>query len=51
MALFEPPMAVDNFEGMSQRSDEEGRTFVYLLSDNNFKPSQRTLLLQLEIRR
>jgi hypothetical protein len=51
MALFEPPMAVDNFEGMSQRSDEKGRTFVYLLSDNNFKPSQRTLLLQLEIRR
>lgn len=40
-----PPMTVDNFEGVSivPRADSGWR--IYLLSDDNFSASQRTLLL------
>ena len=51
MALFALPMTVDNFEGMTSRSTKSGKSRVYLMSDNNFKPSQRTLLLQMEMGR
>lgn len=37
--------SIDNMEGLSVRQDKEGRTLLYLVSDDNFNPLQRTLLL------
>lgn len=54
LARLEPPLSVDNFEGVAVRRDESGRTLVYLLSDDNDcaktrgaarRGLQRTLLL------
>jgi hypothetical protein len=54
LARLEPPVTVDNFEGVEARRDASGRTLVYMLSDDNNcaknraarGPSlQRTLLL------
>lgn len=42
---LKPPLTVDNFEGITSRADAEGRTLLYLVSDNNFSAEQRTLLL------
>lgn len=55
LARLEPPLTVDNFEGVEVRQDADGRVLVYLLSDDNNcakRPGatragvQRTLLLQ-----
>ena len=55
IARLEPPLTVDNMEGIDVRIDESGRTLVYLVSDDNNcakRPGgprgtglQRTLLL------
>ena len=46
IAELKDPLTVDNFEGVAVRHDDErGETLVYLLSDDNGKPIQRTLLL------
>lgn len=50
VAVFQKPLQVDNLEGLSLRRDAHGRTLVYLVSDNNFFPMQRTLLLMFELR-
>jgi hypothetical protein len=42
-----PPLSVDNMEGLAYR--DAGGSFVYLISDDNFSPTQRTLLLKFEI--
>ena len=42
-----PSMTVDNFEGISARRGPDGRTVLYILSDDNFNRQQRTLLLTL----
>jgi hypothetical protein len=39
------PMAVDNLEGIAVER-VGGRTIVWLISDDNFLPFQRTLLLK-----
>lgn len=44
MADFKPPLVSDNFEGIAARAGD-GETLLYLISDNNFKSFQRTLLL------
>ena len=44
-----PPMTVDNFEGISARRGPNGNTVLYILSDDNFNPLQRTLLLMFEM--
>jgi hypothetical protein len=42
---------IDNMEGLSVRTDESGRTFVYALSDDNFNGLlQQTLLMLFELR-
>jgi len=46
LALLEPPMTVDNFEGLALRPARAGGWWLYVLSDDNFNPLQRTLLLQ-----
>ncbi|MFN7175399.1 MAG: esterase-like activity of phytase family protein [Thermaurantiacus sp.] len=48
IARFMPPLAVDNMEGIAVRHDGD-RLFLYLASDDNFNPLQRTLLLKFEL--
>lgn len=43
------PLPLDNFEGLAVRRDAEGQTLLYLVSDDNFLPFQRTLLLQFRL--
>ena len=40
-----PPMSVDNYEGVTVVPKGNGGWRLYLLSDDNFSPTQRTLLL------
>jgi len=46
IARLEPPMLSDNFEGLAVRRDRDGRTRVILVSDDNFRFLQRTLILE-----
>ncbi len=48
IATLEPPLTVDNFEGIAVR-EKEGRTFLYIVSDDNFSSNQRTLLMKFEV--
>lgn len=48
VARLAPPLTVDNMEGIALRR-AGNRTFVYLVSDDNFSPLQRTLLLKFEL--
>lgn len=45
LAQLLPPMTTDNFEGLALVPDPKGGWRVYLLSDDNYSPVQRTLLL------
>ena len=45
---LEPPLRLDNFEAIAVREDAAG-TSIYLISDDNFQPFQRTLLLQFRL--
>jgi hypothetical protein len=47
---LDPPLRLDNFEGIAVREDPAG-TLIYLISDDNFQPFQRTLLLQFRLPR
>ena len=49
LGRLELPLAVDNFEGLAVRRDGAGRTLVYLVSDDNYNPVQRTLLMQFRL--
>ena len=52
IATFLPPLTLDNFEGLAVREEGEGeakRTFIYIVSDDNFSGSQATLLMKLEL--
>ena len=48
LAVFRPPLSVDNFEGIAVRNVGE-RKFLYLITDNNFSSRQRTLLMKFEV--
>lgn len=45
VAALRPPLTVDNMEALSV-TVENGRTIVWIASDDNFNPLQRTLLLK-----
>jgi hypothetical protein len=47
---LDPPLRLDNFEGIAVSKDAGG-TLIYLISDDNFQPFQRTLLLQFRLPR
>lgn len=49
IAVIDSPMSVDNFEGIAARQAENGKTILYLLSDDNFNGLQRTLLMMFEM--
>ena len=48
IAALEAPLTVDNMEALSV-TQEGGRTIVWIASDDNFSPLQRTLLLKFEL--
>ena len=48
IARFRPPVLVDNMEALAVRAEGE-RRFVYLMSDDNFNPLQRTVLMKFEL--
>ena len=37
--------SIDNMEGLAVRAGEDGETLIYVISDDNFNPLQRTILL------
>lgn len=45
IAVLDRLALIDNMEGVAARSSAEGETLIYLVSDDNFHPLQRTLLL------
>jgi hypothetical protein len=45
IASLAAPLLVDNMEGIA-KTDENGRTILWLISDNNFNIWQRTLLMK-----
>ncbi len=51
LARIAPPLTVDNFEGIAVAPAADGGTLVFLLSDDNFNPAQRTLLLVFRLER
>jgi hypothetical protein len=48
LAVLRLPLSVDNFECIAVRSGPDNSRYIYLLSDNNQNPQQRTLLLQFQ---
>ncbi len=49
LARLASPNAVDNFEAVATGRGARGETLLWLLSDDNFSPLQRTLLLMFEL--
>ena len=50
LGAVEPPLGADNFEGLSVREAPDGTLLAYIVSDDNFSPFQRTLLVQYALR-
>lgn len=50
LGAIEPPLGADNFEGLSVRRAPDGTLLAYVVSDDNFSPLQRTLLVQYALR-
>jgi hypothetical protein len=48
IARLRAPLLVDNMEALAVRREGE-RRFIYLASDDNFNPLQRTLLMKFEL--
>jgi hypothetical protein len=48
---LEYPLEVDNFEGVAVQEDPRNGTIIYIVSDDNYHPIQRTLLLQFRLNR
>jgi hypothetical protein len=42
---------IDNMEGVAVREGPDGRTFLYIISDDNYSPLQRTVLFMFELKR
>lgn len=49
VAWLRHPFSVDNFEGVAAGRGPRGETLLWLLSDDNFNPLQRTILLHFEL--
>ena len=50
IAEIGPPLTFDNFEGVEARQGARGETLITILSDDNFNPLQRTLLMMFELK-
>jgi hypothetical protein len=49
IASFTMRENIDNMEGIATRRGPHGQTLVYIISDDNYNPVERTLLLMFEI--
>lgn len=50
IAVLFAGVTVDNMEGLSARKTDDGRTLIYIVSDDNFqRPLQRTLIMMFEL--
>ena len=49
LARIEPPATIDNMEAVAIGTGPGGETLIYLLSDDNYSQTQRTLLMQFEL--
>lgn len=49
IAVLEPPLVTENFEGIDARQGLDGTTLIYLVADDNFNPAQTTLLLMFSL--
>lgn len=49
LARLASPVAVDNLEGVAATRGPRGETLLWLISDDNFNPLQRNLLLLFEL--
>jgi hypothetical protein len=49
LARLASPYAVDNLEGLSVGTGARGETLLWLISDDNFNPLQRNILLMFEL--
>jgi hypothetical protein len=49
LAFLAAPYAVDNLEGLAATKGSRGETLLWLISDDNFNPLQRNILLQFEL--
>jgi hypothetical protein len=50
LGILRPPALSENFEGIAARRAPDGGVLLYLLSDDNFVPLLRSLLLQFAVR-
>ncbi len=51
LARLEGSRSFDNMEGIAMRQGPGGETLIYLVSDDNFRSFQRTLLMMFELQR
>lgn len=49
LGQFAPPISVDNFEGLSALPDGKGGYVLFIVSDDNFSPFQRTLMMKFHL--
>ena len=49
IAEIAPPLTIDNSGGIANQTVRDGRRYLYIVSDDNFNPLQRTLLMQFEL--
>jgi hypothetical protein len=49
LAELAPPLTTDNFEGVAIRRGEGREALIYVMSDDNFNPLQRTLLMMFAV--
>lgn len=49
IAEISSPLAAENYEGLSARLDKNGNTVIYMISDDNFNPLQRTILMMFRL--
>lgn len=50
VAELAPPVGVDNFEGLAVAPGADGAVRLYIVSDDNFNDSQRTLLYAFDLK-
>jgi hypothetical protein len=49
LARLASPYAVDNLEGLAATRGARGETLLWLISDDNFNPLQRNILMLFEL--
>jgi len=49
LALLSPPRTVDNMEAVAIRQVDDDTLLIYVLSDDNYSATQRTLLMEFEL--